>query len=540
VRLTLALVAFVACLGGVCARGAETNADDHPPGAQPERQSNSDRAVPSFLPSYFGSALQVPGVPLHLADHQQKDNQSRYVYVSDDQVVNLTVESLKCDSALCETVYQNAARYIDGQVTDNIGEFREANGTEFRADWQTGLSSNFLFCFKLPSFVLFWSYSTRLDRAFDVAALFSNVKALVDRLRYEDALRAGNVEMGHWDVQIRRRAEALLNDGRKAEALGVLQQLLATSPSDYQAHLEFMENTKDEAAARDSARTILENSEDPILLAKAARFLGITEPSIEALPLLSKGERGLQLILIPLPPCNVVFLDEAAKIYEKITDVPAKIVRLSEPWNFTKDDRIVNQKSIRETIIQNIGPTANFDGWTKKDYENALIKTVSSKSALTKFSMESYVKKIDEEPNQYLVDPYLARFLSLISKYRSDDKRTMYVGVTEANIYSGDTNFVFSEYTTKDGLGGSVLSYSMMMTKTLGEAYESQRRLAERMAKELVPASLKSLNIPRPSDPSDPYSYSSGVDRLAQKGLTLSQSTKEALDKFRDAATQRP
>lgn len=535
-RLTLALIAFVACLGGACARGAETNADDHPPGAQLERQSNPDRAVPSFLPSYFGSALQIPGVPLHLADHQQKDSQSRYVYVSDDQVVNLTVESLKCDSALCETVYQNAARYIDGQVTENIGEFREANRTEFRADWQTGLSSNFLFCFKLPSSVLFWSYSTRLDRALDVAALFSNVKALVERLRYEDALRAGNVEMGHWDVQIRSWAEALLNDGRKAEALSVFQQLLATSPSDYQAHLEFMENTKDEAAARGSARTILENSEDPILLAKAAHFLGITEPNIEALPLLNKGARGLQLILIPLPPCDVLFLDEAARIYEKITDVPTKIVRLPGSWNFTKDDRVVNQKSIRETIIQNIGPAANFDGWAKKDYENALMNTVSSKSALTKFSMEAYIKKIDEEANQYLVDPYLAKFLNLIEGYRSDDRRTMYVGVTEENIYSGDANFVFSEYTTKDGLGGSILSYNMMMAKTLGETYESQRRLAERMAKELVPASLKSLNIPRPSDPSDPYSYSSGVDRLAQKGLTLSESTKAALDKFRDAA----
>jgi len=49
----------------------------------------------------------------------------------------------------------------------------------------------------------------------------------------------------------------------------------------------------------------------------------------------------------------------------------------------------------------------------------------------------------------------------------------------------------------------------------------------------LVPASLQQLGIARPTDPTDPYSYSSGVDRLAQKTLTLSPATREALERFR-------
>lgn len=72
-----------------------------------------------------------------------------------------------------------------------------------------------------------------------------------------------------------------------------------------------------------------------------------------------------------------------------------------------------------------------------------------------------------------------------------------------------------------------------MQATTLNEPYQSRKRLAERLAKELVPSSLKQLGIPRPTDPSDPYSYSSGIERLAQKTLSLSAPTREALDKFR-------
>jgi hypothetical protein len=84
-----------------------------------------------------------------------------------------------------------------------------------------------------------------------------------------------------------------------------------------------------------------------------------------------------------------------------------------------------------------------------------------------------------------------------------------------------------------DGAEACILSYSMMLAQTLGEPYQSRKRLTERMAKELVPPSLTSLGIPRPADPTDPYSYSNGVERLAQKSLALSDSTREALEKFR-------
>lgn len=147
--------------------------------------------------------------------------------------------------------------------------------------------------------------------------------------------------------------------------------------------------------------------------------------------------------------------------------------------------------------------------------------------------MQEFIGKLDKRSAQYKVEPYADRFVELLAAYRSADARTMYVGVTELNIFGGDANFVFSYFVGRQGAGASILSYSMMTAKTLGEPFESRARLVERIAKELVPASLKALNIPRATDPTDPYSYSDGVERLSQKTLTLSPSTREALDKFR-------
>lgn len=51
---------------------------------------------------------------------------------------------------------------------------------------------------------------------------------------------------------------------------------------------------------------------------------------------------------------------------------------------------------------------------------------------------------------------------------------------------------------------------------------------------ELVPASLKKLNIPRSIDPSCPYSYSSGMQRLDEKTLNLSEPVKKDIERIKN------
>ncbi len=106
----------------------------------------------------------------------------------------------------------------------------------------------------------------------------------------------------------------------------------------------------------------------------------------------------------------------------------------------------------------------------------------------------------------------------------------MVVGITELDIFSGNSNFVFSSYGGLQDSPVSVLSYAKMRAKLAGEN-QSRKRLTERAAKELVPACLKKLGIPRSIDPSCPYSYSSGLQRLDEKTLNLSDPVKQAIEK---------
>jgi len=124
-----------------------------------------------------------------------------------------------------------------------------------------------------------------------------------------------------------------------------------------------------------------------------------------------------------------------------------------------------------------------------------------------------------------------------MAKYRSQDIRALYVGVTGLDIFLGDTNFVFSggsiSGSINSGIPTIILSYNRMTAKVAGDRFESRKRVATRLAKQLVPPTLRSLGIPRPTDPTDPYSYADSIQRVDEATLMLSTPTKEALDKLR-------
>jgi predicted Zn-dependent protease len=370
-----------------------------------------------------------------------------------------------------------------------------------------------------------------------VTADFKTIRGWTNRQRYEEALQAGNVSMGHWQKCIHDYAKNLLESGSKDEALAVLKNLLATAPFDYEAHLSFMENVPNSALATNSAKAVLKNAEDQDQILKAAHFMGIESRTIDAFSPLATNETGLQVVLIPLPPCNPWLLDEAAKVFDRITEVPVKIRRLNEDWSWGTPERISRQRDIQGILVRLAKQNIDFGGWNRDRYVQALADAVASEDALSKYWVHDLVEQVKKEPGQYFVDPYLDRLCTTLENYRSKDNRTMYVAITEANIYSGDNNYVFSLGRTDQKSPATIMSYHMMLGRTLHETYDSRQRLVERIAKELVPASIKQLGIPRSTDPTCPYSYSSGVDRLDQKTLTLSDEVKEALNRLRDPTT---
>jgi predicted Zn-dependent protease len=53
----------------------------------------------------------------------------------------------------------------------------------------------------------------------------------------------------------------------------------------------------------------------------------------------------------------------------------------------------------------------------------------------------------------------------------------MYVGVTEADIYTGETNYVFTSGWRQGELAAAISSYARMKSAASSEQYESRKRL---------------------------------------------------------------
>ena len=524
-------VAAVAVAAGLLAvAGMPASSAEAQTGPPPDAATN--RPTSPLLPAYYARAFDVAGQRARLVRRENENDFASEIHATDDGAVILRVDRHRCDRSRCDAMFRNVLGHLNAQATQKSGAFQTATESEIRVAWRDDPFDETVALYKLPGALLYWTYRADARGTDDVAAYFDRLTAMVDRQRYESARADSNVALGSWAPQIHAHARRLLQDGARGEALDVLQKLVASSPYRYTAHIDLAANTRDPQVARNSARAVLANAEDPELLAKAAALLPTPPPAPAPVPALQAGERGLQLILIPLAPCRIQLLEEAAPIYQRITGIPVKIRRLSDEWDWGPADRLPNLRTIQETIIRLRGGGVEFAGWSAERYGAELLKSAESANALTRYYVQGYVDALKEQPGQHRVSLHLGRFVLDVAGLRSNDVRTMYVGVTETNIYSGDSNFVISEHVLSNG-GASILSYAMMMAKTLNEPYESRKRLVERIAKELLPASLKSLGIPRPADPSDPYSYADSVKRMDEKSLTLSPPVKAAIARFR-------
>ena len=493
-----------------------------------------DLRLPSFLPDYYGPAFSSKGRPLAFVTQRETNSVTQCLYSLGANEV-LSIESISGDGPACRAGFNNILAHLNQIITTNRGAFVEITETELHAEVVLTNVTQTIFAFVLPHSVNIWTHSIAPGVAGQFQSGFQDILSLVNRQRYEEALIEGNVSMGQWQKSIHSYATQLLKTGKKNEALFVLKNLLATSPFDYEAHLEFIENTSDLMAATNSAKAVLKSAEQLDQISQAAGFLGVEAPTLEKIASLSTNDTGFEVVLIPIAPCNPWLPGEVASTYERITDVPVKIRQLDQEWIWGTPDRVARQRDIENILIRLAKKNIVFTGWDKDRYLSALTEAVKSEDAFSKYWANDLISKAKVEPGQYRVEHYLNTLSERLKSHRSKDARTMYVGITEANIYGGDNNYVFSLGTTAADSHASLMSYCMMLGKTVPQGFDSRQRLVERIAKELVPASLKQLRIPRSTDPTCPYSYSSGLDRLDQKTLTLSDEVKQALIKLKDS-----
>jgi hypothetical protein len=489
---------------------------------------------PAFIPPYYENALKNDDVPLRLTSKGEIKGIQRAVYTGRDSAVTLTVEHMTCERASCDVLYEQRLKDHNVKLTSLGGRFRFVNNVEFGAQWKSKSSQHLAFVAKTPKAVVAWTRSAPAGRRLRDDDHVSNIRAAMNQQRFIEAMSLGNVQMGRWAPSMHQHARTLLASGRKDEAVAMLRQVVAWSPYSFNAQVDLAENTTNAEIARTSALAVWENAESPELTVRAARVLGRSEPDFAAIPVLQPYMRGLQIVLVPLPPCDARLIEEAGRVLSQTLDVPFIVARLPQEWAWGQPDRLFRQRDIQTLILQKTRKPIDFVEWTPEDYATRLVAAVAKDDAMTRFQVQSLVDDAATKPGQYRVERYLRKLNDALAPFRSNDRRTVYVGVTEADIFGGESNYLFSSSMQLGDVWATILSYSRMQAGVLGEPYEWRKRLIERVAKELVPASLKPLEISRPADPTDPYSYADSVERLNQKTLRLSAPTREALDRLRN------
>ena len=489
--------------------------------------------LPPFLPDYYLPAFNVGGQQLKLSNQTISNGVEQFTYLVNDKSISLSLENIDCEKPQRDAIFSNILLYLNSTITNKSSRFKEITESEIHVQAVEGNSTRQTFIYALPNSIQIWTYSAITTQDSDIASKFILIKMCVNKQRYIEAIADGNVSMGHWSDNIQDYAMQLITSGNKKEGLSILEKNLTTSASNYEMHVELFNNSDNLVAATNSAKIVFKNAESQDLLDQAVEFLGKTIPTIDAIPVLNTNEIGLQLILIPLPPCNPWLLDEVAKSFIQITGIPTKTRRLEKEWLWGTPERISSQRKIQNILIRFKGEKIDYKNWTKNRYIAEMRGAVIDQDALSKYYVNDLIDKVKKEAGQYDVTNYLNKLSDTLAPIRSSDYRTMYVGITEANIYSGDSNYLFSLGQRGGTSRASIMSYHMMLGKTLHESYQSRKRLVERIAKELVPAALKQLQIPRSTDPNCPYSYSGGVTRLDQKTTDLSDPVKDALNKLK-------
>ena len=279
--------------------------------------------LPDFLPDYFSPAFYVNGVDLKHDSHSLSDGVHRWSYAVPDDSAGLVLEWIPSEGRRNKAVFNNVLNYLANLGSGGKGYFNDLGEYSSYIFINDNSYMRHYYIYRLPGGVRIWTYSFSLAAEMPKDH-YDLISQLENRNRFDKALKIGNVEMGRWSDEFYSYAQSLLKRGKKDEAVLILQEIIATSPHHYEAHLAYAKNTHDKAAAANSALTIAANAEDEGLISEAESILSNSHRRAEDLPLLNKGEVGLQLILVPLPPCRIQILNEAAEIYQKMMGIPVK------------------------------------------------------------------------------------------------------------------------------------------------------------------------------------------------------------------------
>lgn len=344
------------------------------------------------LPEFFEKIQQEAFFPNGISEWKlQKNIEGENYFLLQWENLSKHEITLKYREATPNTiqaVYQGMGEEIDKSIKQAGGNIVMVN--EFFAvilinDTQFKHSVNLIY--GTPEGAYYWKYKVPNTFETDYKNYIADITLVARKHQYDVAFKYGNVVMGRWGGPVHEFSKLLAgkNDPR---ATDVYKQLLQTSPSNYEAQIEFTSITENENEAKQSALIVERDAEDENLLNTAAKILNKDIPTISSYPVLNVKDKGLKVILIPLEPCNPWLLDQISKTYEKITSIPVVIRKLPVNWTAPEPSRSAYRPYL-EKIASNIWKTkSDFSDWPLSKLKAEILKKAQEEGpqALTTIS----------------------------------------------------------------------------------------------------------------------------------------------------------
>lgn len=366
------------------------------------------------------------------------------------------------------------------------------------------------------------------DEAVTTDALIADAETVIQ------LISSDNVQASKQADKIFAAATRLFDDGRIEEAKVYFQTGLQLAPWDMSQQLNFAKvllalGENDRAIS--VAKLVYETSEDASLLLQSSEISGIVSPT-QVAPLPAANFDKPVIVLVPIGEVDDWIVQSAgARLFETLGSpvyVSSTAIALPAPhrsyfqrWSEQlKKDIDWGHPFVREQM-RDIGIVMPELATTDQTLEILARITVAQGHADPRPNFESLKQEARARDRQWDAN----RLLTLLQHEVPARADLVVIGLTQADIYAGDTNFVFG--TADMGSHYALVSTQRFEAEYNGER-ENQQRFLDRLHKQLLSSSGFALDIPRPTDPRSARSYPNGLADHDLKGTWLSQSCIDA------------
>lgn len=349
--------------------------------------------------------------------------------------------------------------------------------------------------------------------------------------------RVSNVSAAKEVDRVFEAADRLKAENKNQQAKFYYEKGLQLSPWDMDAQLSYSKTLAelgDYERAEKTAQIVFQTTERQSLLEEVHKLTGIELPN--ALDVLPKDQlENVVFCLVPIGPVQNWILSKAGGrlsselntetyIYHETLTLPSPHRSNFSRWMETLKKDIIwdNPWVIEQMKDIEIESAKDADSDQLMELLARIIEAQGGEDPRVKISQTiADVKSKDEQWDSSIL-------LRMLMEQVEAKPNVVFIGITEKDLYSNDNNFLFG--TSQNGSNFALFSYCRYMSSFQQEK-ENQKRLMDRIHKQILSSSGFALGIPRPTDPRSARSYPSSLDDHDQKETWLAPECIEGFEK---------